>query len=183
MRSFQLLSNKILLLVIGIGIVSAVGYYAIEKWYLPSDWQSVKSNVEKISIWENGRETIIDSQSLNFDRMGEVLYQILESPVGARDGVFDDNGVMRLKEMAKLVEMRYKQGENFSQSTKYFDFLFILEADPLKVGIGNGNILKGWKNPKPEIRESEMLYIADALTKNGEIDKSWAYELNEILKE
>jgi len=178
------LSNKILLLVILIGAVGAASYYVREKWYPPSDWQSVKSNVEKISVWENGKETIIDPQSPKFDRIGEILDRILKSPVGARDGIWIDNEVKRLKEIAKLVEMKYKQsGEDFSQSTEFFDFLFILEADPLEVGIGNGNILKGWKNPKPEIRESEMLYVVDALTKNGEINKNWVYELNEILED
>jgi hypothetical protein len=148
---------------------------------LSSDWPLVKSNVEKISIWENGSETLIDPQSPKIDKVGEILVRVLESPVGARDGIFDDNRVMMLKEMAKLVEMRYKQGENSSQSTEYFDFLFILEADPLKVGIGNGSFLKGQKNPTPEIMQSEMLYIADALTKGGEIDKSWVHDLVDIL--
>ena len=177
----KLSRTKILLLAIVIGIVSVASCYAIAKWHSLSGWSSVKSNVEKISVWENGKETIINPQGQKFDEIGEVLYRILESPIGARDGVFDDNGVIMLKEMAKLVEMKYKQDENSSQSTEHFDFLFILEADPLQVGMGNGNILKGYNNPQPEIRQSEMLYIVDALTQNGEIDKSWVYELNGLL--
>jgi hypothetical protein len=171
------------LLAIVIGIVSVASYYAIEKWHSPSGWSSVKSNVEKISVWENGKETIIDPQDQKFDEIGEVLYRILESPVDVMRGVFTDNGVIMLKEMAKLVEMKYKQGENFSQSMEYSDFLFILEADPLEVGMGNGIILKGYKNPQPEIMQSEMLYGVCALTKNGEIDKSWVYELNGLLED
>ncbi len=156
-------------------------YYAIEKWRSQSGWSSVKSNVEKISVWENGEETIIDPQGQKFDEIGEVLYRILESPVETMRGIFTDTKVMMLKEMTKLVEMKYKQGENSSQSTEQFDFLFILEADPLEVGIGNGIILKGWKNPQPEIMQSEMLYGGYALTKNDEIDNSWVYELNGLL--
>jgi len=158
-------------------------YYTIEKWHSPSGWSSVKSNVEKISVWENGEETIIDPQSQKFDEIGEVLYRILESPVETMRGIFTDNEVMMLKEMTKLVEMKYKQGENSSQSIEQFDFLFILEADPLEVGMGNGIILKGYKNPQPEIMQSEMLYGVYALTKNGEIDNSWVYELNGLLED
>jgi len=171
------------LLVIVIGIIGVASYYAIEKWHSPLGWSAVKSTVEKISVWENGQETIIDPQGQKFDEIGEVLYQIVESPVGARDGIFDDNGVMMLKEMAKLVEMKYKQDENSSQSTEYFDFLFILEADPLEVGMGNGNILKGYKNPEPDFMQSETLYVVDSLTKNGEIDRSWVQELNGLLED
>jgi hypothetical protein len=164
----------VIAIVVVVATAASIGAVVIHN-RLSSDWPSVKPNVDKISVWENGNETIIDPLSPKFDKVGEILVKILKSPSDILEFAGDENFIDNLvKKTATLVEMKYKQPIENGVSHP-FDFLFILVTRDS--GFGSGIYLMGWKNPNPEFMQgSDIVYGAWSSK-----DTWWVNDLKDIL--
>ncbi len=74
------------------------------------EWQPM---AEKISFWENGSEQIINPKSLEYIEMGRILLTTLHKLNLQAGCVFSEEGIQDIKRNHKVVEMVFKQADDF----------------------------------------------------------------------
>lgn len=159
------------------------------------DWQPM---VEKISLWENGEEQIIDPEGSAYIEMGRMLITTLHKLDLQARCVFSRERIQEVKRNDKVVEIAFKQADDFPISRWIEEeershiatgengyrilenvrtAIFVLE-DTLDEGLG-AHVLVGSEF------EGKIGYTCWAVKQEGseDLDRSWVAEIEEIIKE
>jgi hypothetical protein len=167
----------------------------------PSEWSAFHEEwqpiVEKISIWQNGQEWIINPESSEYIEMGRILIPTLHKLNLQARCVFSEERIQEIKRNNKAIELVFKQADDFpisqwvQEEERYHiptdengyrilenlkSAIFVLE-DNLEA-----HILVAGEREDCQFA-CERMWGCWAIQQEGskEIDKAWIDEINRIL--
>lgn len=79
------------------------------------DWQPM---VEKIAVWQNGEEQIIEPASSEYNKMGRILITTLHKLDLQAKCVFSEEEIQEIKINDRVIEIIFKQADDFPISQK-----------------------------------------------------------------
>ena len=87
----------------------------------PSEWSAFHEDwrpiVEKISVWQNGKEEVIAPENSTYLSMGNILIPTLHKLNLQAGCVFSEERIQEIKRNNRVVEIVFKQADDFPISS------------------------------------------------------------------